>query len=81
MKKWVEEGEYENILYGQYEERGKKGRAKIYNEFSDSAKSYKESLEDSGDPLVKFLRDVGKNVAEKGSEWFQKLRDQMNKEV
>ncbi|MBW1810136.1 MAG: M48 family metallopeptidase [Deltaproteobacteria bacterium] len=81
MKKWVEEGEYENILSGQYEERGKKATAKIYNEFADSAKSYKESLEDSGDPLVKFLRDVGKNVAEKGSEWFQKLRDQMNKEV
>jgi Zn-dependent protease with chaperone function len=81
MKKWVEEGEYEDILAGQYEERGKKGRAKVYNEFADSAKSYKESISDSGDPLVRFFRDVGKNVAEKGTEWFQKLRDQMNKEV
>jgi Zn-dependent protease with chaperone function len=81
MKKWVEQGDYGKILAGEYEQRGKKRRGRVYDEFAESARSYSDSVKESGDPLVKFFRDVGKNVTEKGGELFRKLKEQMNKEV
>ena len=77
VRKWVEHGEYGQILDGEYEKRGQEDQVKIYDEVAESAKSYGESFSESDDPLVKFLRDVGKGATRKGGEWIRKLKDQL----
>ena len=38
------------------------------------------SLEETEDPLVKFLRDVGRGATRKGGEWIRRLKDQLSKD-
>lgn len=79
-KRWIEQGEYAKILAGDYERRGHKEAASLYDEVAATAGSYKESYAESEDPLVKFLRDVGRGATRKGGEWIRKLKDQLSRD-
>ena len=59
IKRWIESGEYERVLGGNYPRRDDDTRASFVDEVKAAAASYKQSFDRSPDPLMKFLRDVG----------------------
>jgi len=63
LKKWVDSGDYEKILSGDYPCRVDDDTASLYGELKASSQSYKEDLEGSADPLVSLVRGLGEGVA------------------
>lgn len=56
LKHWVDEGDYREVLAGEYPRREDDADASISEEAKAAAKSYKDVFETSGDPLAKLLR-------------------------
>ncbi|MTD16465.1 M48 family metalloprotease [Nakamurella sp. YIM 132087] len=62
LRAWVASGEYGTILGGDYPKREDDGSARIGEQFTAAAKSYKERFEASTDPLFTTLRSVGQDL-------------------
>jgi Zn-dependent protease with chaperone function len=73
LKTWIESGEYQRILAGDYARRADDATASIGDEVKAAADSYRESFRRSTDPLFKFLRDLSQSTGGP-SEWVDKLR-------
>ncbi len=67
LDKWVKSGDYQKILDRQYELRGNPPTDSWFEDIRKSAASYKEGIDNSTDPLVSFIRDIGSNIAAAGS--------------
>ncbi len=78
LKTWVEEGDYTDILSGNYAKREDDGKNSVYSEFSASARSYRDAYRDSEDPLVQFVKDVGNTAKTTGGALIKGLRDLLN---
>ncbi len=74
IKRWVESGAYANVLAGSYPSRADDPRASFVDEVKAAAASYKQSFDQSPDPLTKFLRDVGANTANLGGWIAEQVR-------
>ena len=74
LRKWVERGEYQRIMEGEYLKQSEEDQSSIYSEFQESAKSYKESYEESKDPLISFVRSLGDQVTETGGNMWSSLK-------
>lgn len=61
LRKWVKSGEYRRILEGGYPLRADDKSASIGDEIRGAARSYKESFDQSDDPLIRTVRDVGRD--------------------
>jgi Zn-dependent protease with chaperone function len=75
IKRWVESGDYERILAGEYLLRTDDARSSFVDEVKAAAASYKQSFDRSPDPLMKFLRDLGGGTVSVGN-W---VADQVRK--
>lgn len=75
LKRWVEQGEYERILKGQYPRRSTDREASIYEELKASARSYKESAEETRDPMATFFRDLGSSVSNRSKNLWERMRN------
>lgn len=64
LRRWVDAGEYERVLSGDYPRRADDSSASVTDEVRAAARSYKESFDASADPLVGLLRDLGGGVAD-----------------
>lgn len=62
MRDWVVDGEYRSYLEGNYPRREDDKKARIGEEVRSAAKSYKDSFDTSSDPLIKTVRDIGRDV-------------------
>lgn len=63
LKKWVDSGDYAAILRGNYPpRRGDDDGAKISDEFKNAAKTYKQNFDESEDPLIRMVRDIGSGL-------------------
>lgn len=62
LRRWVDSGDYQRILDGDYPRRGEEPPTSIRDEARAAAKSYRERMEESADPLMKLLRDVGEEA-------------------
>ncbi|MFD9682419.1 M48 family metallopeptidase [Rhodococcus sp. NPDC059969] len=62
LKKWVDSGDYAAILRGNYPRRGEDDGAKISDEFKNAAKTYKQNFDESEDPLIRMVRDIGSGL-------------------
>lgn len=58
LDRWAREGEYRDILAGNYPRRQDDHDASIGEEFKAAAKSYQESWNRSADPLIGAVRNV-----------------------
>jgi len=67
LRRWVDDGEYQRILAGDYPRREDDRDASVATEAKAAADSYRESFNRSQDPLVSLLRRLG-DGAEVG-EW------------
>ncbi len=59
----MDSGAYTAILAGDYPRRADDGTASIRDEVGDAARHYRRAFEESQDPLVSLIRDLGGTVA------------------
>ena len=58
LDRWASEGEYADILSGNYPRRDQDGDTSVGDEFKSAAKSYQDSWSRSADPLIGAVRGV-----------------------
>ncbi|GLZ31244.1 Zn-dependent protease [Lentzea sp. NBRC 105346] len=64
LQKWAASEEYRSILTGEYPRREDDSPSSNFTEdIKSAAKSYKESMANSTDPLIKVINEVGEAVA------------------
>jgi Zn-dependent protease with chaperone function len=73
LDRWADEGEYRDILAGNYPRREDDRDASVGEEFRSAAKSYQDSWNRSADPLVGAVRGVANSAAEAGSRLFNRF--------
>jgi Zn-dependent protease with chaperone function len=64
LRKWVDSGDYARILGGDYPRRDSDGDASVADDVKAAANSYRESFNNSQDPLVGLLRKLGDGAAD-----------------
>jgi Zn-dependent protease with chaperone function len=64
IDRWASEGEYRDILAGNYPRRDSDKDAKVGDEFKSAAKSYQDSWNRSADPLIGVVRNVAGSAAD-----------------
>jgi Zn-dependent protease with chaperone function len=70
LTRWVESGEYERILAGDYPRRDTDSTATIGEEIRNAAKSYQESWNRTEDPLVGMFRGAADSAMRAGEGLF-----------
>lgn len=75
LHRWIESGEYQSIIDGEYPRRTEDSSTNISEETARMANSYKESWNRSTDPLVGTLRDVAGGAANAGGKFFDTMAD------
>jgi Zn-dependent protease with chaperone function len=63
LKKWIDSGEYEAIMNGDYDRRTADHRASVYDEIIKSGSAYREDAGESPDPLFRMMRDIGSGLS------------------
>ncbi len=64
---WAEDGDYRDILAGNYPRRESDAETSVGDEFKSAAKAYQDSWNRSADPLIGAVRGVASGAAEAGS--------------
>jgi Zn-dependent protease with chaperone function len=59
LRRWVDSGEYQRILSGEYPRRDDDANASMGDDVKAAAASYRESFSRSQDPLISLLRKLG----------------------
>jgi hypothetical protein len=70
---WVNSGEYERILGGDYLRRDTDRDASVTEEMRNAASSYRESWNRSEDPLAGIFRGMADTVASAGGNLFDRF--------
>jgi Zn-dependent protease with chaperone function len=70
LDRWATDGDYRQILAGNYPRRDDDGDASIGDEIKNAAKSYQESWSRSSDPLIGAVRGVAETAASAGQRLF-----------
>jgi Zn-dependent protease with chaperone function len=73
LDRWAAEGEYRQILAGNYPRREDDSTASVGDEFKSAAKSYQDSWNRSADPLIGAVRGVAETAAGAGQRLFGNL--------
>ncbi|MGI5245022.1 M48 family metallopeptidase [Dactylosporangium sp. CA-139066] len=66
VRAWIDSGEYQRILSGDYPRRDDDGNASVSEEIKAAAASYRQAFSRSQDPLVSLLRKLGDGAADLG---------------
>jgi Zn-dependent protease with chaperone function len=70
LSRWIDSGEYERILAGDYPRRDNDSTATIGEEIRNAAKSYQESWNRTEDPLVGMFRGAADSAMRAGEGLF-----------
>ncbi|GAB4584169.1 M48 family metallopeptidase [Nocardia sp. IFM 10818] len=62
LRRWITSGDYDRILDGRYPTRDQDKNAKISDQVREAARSYKQTFDQSEDPLVRTVRNLGKDM-------------------
>ncbi|MBH0777205.1 M48 family metallopeptidase [Nocardia bovistercoris] len=62
LRRWIQSGEYERVLGGDYPRRDQDRNARIADEVRAAARTYKQNFDASEDPLIRTVRDLGRDV-------------------
>ena len=73
-RRWIDAGDYQRILGGDYPRRGAEDEPPIADEAREAARSYKETMEDSADALMRLVRAVGEEAASVGQRVADRIR-------
>jgi Zn-dependent protease with chaperone function len=61
LRAWTRDGQYRDILAGGYPHRDDDGATSIGDEVRNAARSYKQAFDESEDPLIRTVRNVGRD--------------------
>ncbi|GHC90392.1 peptidase M48 [Nocardiopsis terrae] len=75
LHRWVESGDYQRIVDGEYPRRATDRDASVSEETANAARSYREGWNRSSDPLVKTIRDVAGGAGRAGGQFFDTVAD------
>jgi Zn-dependent protease with chaperone function len=73
LDRWADEGEYQQILAGDYPRRDDDSGASVGEEVRNAAKSYQDSWNRSADPLVGAVRGVASGAVDAGTRLFNRF--------
>ncbi|GAB2836203.1 M48 family metallopeptidase [Actinocorallia aurea] len=73
LDRWYRSAEYTAVMGGEYPRRDDDGSASFTEEMKNAARSYKESWEQSGDPLVGKVRDMAGGAADLAGAVFDRI--------
>jgi Zn-dependent protease with chaperone function len=73
LDRWADEGDYRDILAGNYPRRSDDPSASVGDEFKNAAKSYQDSWNRSADPLVGAVRGVANSGVDAASRLFSRF--------
>jgi Zn-dependent protease with chaperone function len=73
LDRWASDGEYRDILAGNYPRREDDQSASVGDEFRSAAKSYQDSWNRSADPLVGVVRGVAETAVGAGGRLFDRF--------
>ena len=73
LDRWASEGEYRDILAGNYPRREDDPSTSVGDEFRDAAKSYQDSWNRSADPLIGAVRGVAGSAVGAGERLFNRF--------
>jgi Zn-dependent protease with chaperone function len=79
LDRWAAEGEYRDILAGNYPRRDDDANASVGDEVRSAAKSYQDSWNRSADPLVGAVRGVATGAMDAGSRLFNRFSGGANR--
>lgn len=74
LRKWVDSGEYADILAGDYPRRQQDRDAKISEEAAAAADSYASAFASSQDAMARLARDLGDGLTDLGRRLGQRFR-------
>lgn len=74
LQTWASGGEYQAILAGDYPRREDDGATSVTDEVKKAARSYRDKVATSADPLMGLVRDIGGAAASAGNAVLEKLR-------
>ena len=74
LQRWAGGGEYQRILSGDYAQRTDDPSTSVTDEAKSAAKSYRDKVNESSDPLMGVIKDIGGAAANAGSAILDKLR-------
>jgi Zn-dependent protease with chaperone function len=73
LDRWASDGEYRDILAGNYPRREDDPSASVGDEFRTAAKSYQDSWNRSSDPLIGAVRGVAESAVGAGERLFNRF--------
>src|SRR6266516_1207336 len=73
LDRWAAEGEYRDILAGNYPRREDDGEASVSEEVKAAARSYQESWSRTADPFVGVVRGVAETAVGAGERLFSRF--------
>ena len=74
LRKWVDSGAYHRLLADGYPLRTEDRNATLAEELRASGAHYREEARSSRDPLVRLMREIGRQAQAAGASLFDRLR-------
>ena len=74
LRRWIDDGDYQAILAGEYPRRGNEDETSVGDEARDAARSYKRTVDESADALLRVLRVIGEEAATVGQRVADRVR-------
>ncbi|MCU1647986.1 MAG: family metallopeptidase [Nocardia sp.] len=62
LRRWIASGEYDRILDGRYPLREQDKNARISDQVKEAARAYRQNFDQSEDPLIRTVRNLGRDV-------------------
>jgi Zn-dependent protease with chaperone function len=78
IDRWASEGEYRDILAGNYPRRDGDRETKVGDEFRSAAKSYQDSWNRSADPLIGAVRGAAGSAMDAGGRLMNRFGQRRN---
>ncbi|MDQ1698043.1 MAG: hypothetical protein QOJ03_3396 [Frankiaceae bacterium] len=78
LRHWVDSGDYQSILAGDYPRREDDDQASVRDDARDAATAYRQKFEESADALTRLLRGVGEEAVAAGVRIADRVRNREN---
>ncbi|WP_433662961.1 M48 family metallopeptidase [Nocardia sp. CA-128927] len=62
LRRWIQSGDYDRMLAGDYPRRDQDKNTSITEEIKEAARTYRNNFDQSEDPLIRTVRNLGKDV-------------------
>ncbi|MFJ4650675.1 M48 family metallopeptidase [Nocardia sp. NPDC088792] len=79
LRRWITSGDYDRILDGQYPLREQDKNVRLGDEIKDAARIYRQNFDQSDDPLIRTVRNLGRDVADAVSTVGQEVGETISK--